>query len=69
MCLATVYAKKESEAPDTVLLDKVQFIDVEGDELAMTNLFGEVVRIRGSLTSIDLNSSIIKLEVYEQAAL
>ena len=61
MCLATVYTEKDNVVSETALIDKVQFVDVFGDELSCTNLFGEVARVQGSITRIDLNESVITI--------
>jgi len=61
MCLATVYTMKGGDDTKVAVLDKVQLVDVEGDELVCTNLFGEVARVQGSITRIDLNESVITI--------
>ena len=61
MCLATVYTMKGGDDTKVAVLDKVQLVDVEGDELVCTNLFGEVARAQGSITRIDLNESVITI--------
>ena len=61
MCLATVYTMKGDDDVKVAVLDKVQLVDVEGDELVCTNLFGEVARVQGSITRIDLNESVITI--------
>lgn len=63
MCLATVYTEKDNVVSETALIDKVQFVDVSGDELSCTNLFGEVVTVRGAITCVDLSNSTITIKV------
>ena len=61
MCLATVYAEKPGDDVQVKLLDKVQFIDVYGDELECTNLFGEVVRVTGAIACVDFGNSTVTI--------
>ena len=63
MCLATGYTEKDNVVSETALIDKVQFVDVFGDELSCTNLFGEVVKVQGAISCVDLSNSTITIRI------
>ena len=63
MCLATVYTMKGGDDTKVAVLDKVQLVDVEGDELVCTNLFGEVVKVQGAISCVDLSNSTITIRI------
>jgi len=72
MCLAAVYVERggagatgqgaidAAGAVKELVLDKVQLIEVNGEELTCTDLFGKTVVVRGSIKRVDLaNSTVI----------
>lgn len=61
MCLAAVYAQDDNAGVKELVLDKVQLIEVEGNELTCTSLFGETVKLSGRLTRVDLGNSAVYL--------
>lgn len=61
MCLSAAYEVKNGI--DTLILDKVTNVRVDGGSVFLTDLFGTQKTIAGILRSIDLNRNIIKIEV------
>lgn len=57
MCLATVY--KESD--DSVIFRNVSRIDVNGEELTLVDIMGDVRTVQGHILMVDLANSIVKL--------
>lgn len=60
MCLSSAYGVKNGI--DSLILDKVTNVSVEGDEVVLTNLLGMTSFVKGRLSSIDLNRNIIRIE-------
>lgn len=62
MCLSAAYQVKNGI--DSLIIDKVTNVAVEGENVVLTNLLGMDTVIKGVLRSIDLNSNVIKIEVH-----
>ncbi len=58
MCLATVYKKEE---PDSVILEYVSRIDVEGSEITLTDVMGETKTIEGTIAMADLTGGVVQI--------
>lgn len=58
MCLSTVY---KSEDPDSILMEYVSKIQVDGDRITLTDVMGEQKTIQGSLALADLTGGIVKI--------
>ena len=52
MCLATVYNK--AQEPDSVILQYVSKLEVDGENITLIDVMGEQKTIRGSIRSVDL---------------
>lgn len=52
MCLSTVY--KGEKAPQNVIMSNVQRIDIQEDQVLLTDLMDREVVIVGKLLSVDL---------------
>ena len=61
MCLATVYKKSD----DSILFKNVARIDVEGDNLILTDIMGDTREVKGSILMVDLANSIVKVNCAE----
>ena len=61
MCLSAAYEVKNGI--DSLIIDKVTNVAVEGDDVILTNLLGMNTVVTGILRSIDLNRNIIRIEV------
>jgi predicted RNA-binding protein len=61
MCLSSAYITKDGI--DTLIIDKVTNVSVDGSKILITNLLGLTTEIEGSLKNIDLNKSIIMIQL------
>lgn len=61
MCLATVYDK--TQEPDSIVLEFVSRIDVEGDTITLTDVMGETRVVQGIIRSVDLADSKVVIDV------
>ena len=52
MCLSTVY--RESQGPENIVMSNVQRIDVEEDQVLLTDLMERQVVVVGKLVMVDL---------------
>ena len=57
MCLARLILREEDG--ETVLLDSVCTIVLDGSKLTAANLFGKTVEISGSIARIDFRDSFV----------
>lgn len=55
MCLATVYMR--TKEPDSVLLQYVSKILVDGDTVTLIDIMGEERKIKGTVKMVDLTNS------------
>lgn len=62
MCLST--AVKASD-PEQVLMEYVNTINIDGDEITLTDLMGEKKVFKGRLTFADLTGAVIRIDVAE----
>lgn len=60
MCLSSVYTTKNGV--DTLIIDKVTSINVDGPRILLTNLLGLTTEVEGTLKNIDLNKSVIMIQ-------
>lgn len=58
MCLSTVY---RSSDPDSVIMEYVSKIQVDGDEITLTDVMGEQKTIQGTLALADLTGGVVKI--------
>ena len=63
MCLATAY--KEKEEPNSILLEYVARIDVDGTTLTLTDVMGETSVVEGTIKMVDLASSKVVINCIE----
>ena len=59
MCLSTAYRDSN---PDEVLMQDVSAINIEGENVILTDLFGEKKTFKGRLTFADLTGAVIKID-------
>lgn len=59
MCLSTAF--KESN-PDEVLMEDVSKIDIDGENVTLTDLMGEKKTFKGRLTYADLTGAVIRID-------
>jgi predicted RNA-binding protein len=60
MCLSAAYEVKNGI--DTLIVDRVTNVRVEGESVVLTDLLGFDKVVNGTLSSIDLNRNIIRIE-------
>lgn len=58
MCLSTVY---KSSDPDSIIMEYVSKIQVNGDEITLTDVMGEQKTIQGTLALADLTGGVVKI--------
>ena len=59
MCLSTVY---NSNDPDSVIMEYVSKIRIDGDEITLTDVMGEQKTITGTLELADLTGAVVKIK-------
>ena len=59
MCLANAYAEKSEK----LLMENTKTIEIEGDTVILTDLFGGVKRIKGTIANIDLEENRVIIKV------
>ena len=58
MCLSTVY---RSSDPDIIIMEYVSKIQVEGDQITLTDVMGEQKTVQGTLAMADLTGGVVKI--------
>ncbi|MCR4610331.1 MAG: CooT family nickel-binding protein [Lachnospiraceae bacterium] len=59
MCLANAYDMESKK----ILMENTKTIEVEGDTVVLTDLFGGVKRIKGVIANIDLEDNRVIIKV------
>ncbi len=62
MCLSTVY---RTSAPDSVIMEYVSKITVDGDRITLTDVMGEEKTVLGTLKLADLTGGTVQIECQE----
>ncbi|MEG0778927.1 MAG: CooT family nickel-binding protein [Oscillospiraceae bacterium] len=60
MCLSDAYEVKNGA--ETLVCERVTNVEIEGENVRLTNLLGTTKLIPGTLKSVDLNKNIIKID-------
>ena len=58
MCLSTVYKATE---PDSIIMEYVSKIQVDGDRITLTDVMGEEKTIQGTLVLADLTGGKVQI--------
>ncbi len=58
MCLATAY---RTDAPDSVILEYVSKVEINGDEITLIDVLGETKTVVGSLAMADLTGGVVRI--------
>jgi len=58
MCLSTVYKAAE---PDSIIMEYVSKIQVDGDRITLTDVMGEEKTIQGTLVLADLTGGKVQI--------
>ncbi len=64
MCLATVYNTKQE--PDSILLQYVSMLEVDGTTITLTDVMGETRTVQGTIKSVDLAGSTVVINCVEE---
>ena len=59
MCLANAYEEKSK----SLIMENTKTIDVSGDTVILTDLFGGVKKVKGELSHIDLEDNKVIIKV------
>ena len=59
MCLSTVY---RSSDPDSIIMEYVSTIQVDGDQIILTDVMGVEKTITGSLVFADLTGGTVRID-------
>lgn len=57
MCISTVY--QNAVLPENILLKNVRAIRVEGNDVILTNILEQELRVTGTLVSADLIGGVV----------
>ncbi len=58
MCLSTAYKTSE---PDSIIMEYVSRIDVDGDQITLTDVIGDTRTVEGSIVMVDLTGGVVKI--------
>lgn len=58
MCLATVYKTNE---PDSIILEFVSKIEVDGNEITLIDIMGDTKTVEGTIAMVDLTGGVVKI--------
>lgn len=61
MCLSNVY--RDEQAKKNLLATEVASIEMEGDVITLTDLFGRKTRVEGRIRRADLTGGVVILEL------
>lgn len=59
MCLSTAYKTTE---PDSVIMEYVSKIEVEGNTVTLIDVLGDKKIIEGSIKMVDLTGGVVKID-------
>ncbi len=60
MCLSTVYA---SEDESRAVMEYVSKIDIDGDQITLTDVMGVKKTVTGKLLMADLTGAVVRIEL------
>ena len=58
MCLSTAYKTSE---PDSIIMEYVSKIEVEGNLITLTDVIGETKTVEGTIKMVDLTGGVVKI--------
>lgn len=62
MCLSTAYKTSD---PNSVIMEYVSRVEVNGDRITLTDVMGEQKTIEGTLALADLTGGVVKIDCQE----
>jgi predicted RNA-binding protein len=60
MCLSTAYARVKS--PETVMAKNITSVTFDGDDIILTDLMDEEIRVEGKLILVDLVNGMVIID-------
>lgn len=66
MCLATAYNISKE---DSIILQYVSMIEVEGTNITLTDVMGERKVVEGTIAMVDLTGGVVKINCPDQEGL
>jgi predicted RNA-binding protein len=64
MCLSTAYSRVKS--PETVMAKNITSITFDGDEIILTDLMDEEIRVYGRLKLVDLVNGMVIIDTEDE---
>ncbi|MDR0905574.1 MAG: CooT family nickel-binding protein [Oscillospiraceae bacterium] len=64
MCLSTAYARVKS--PETIMAKNITSITFDGDEIILTDLMDEEIRVYGRLKLVDLVNGMVIIDTEDE---
>ena len=58
MCLSTAYKSNE---PDSIIMEYVSRIDIDGKQVTLTDVMGDRKTVEGTVVMVDLTGGIVKI--------
>ncbi len=58
MCLSTAYKTSE---PDSIIMEYVSRIEVEGNQITLTDVLGDTKTVEGTIKMVDLTGGVVKI--------
>lgn len=58
MCLSTAY---KTDEPDTVIMEYVSKIIVNGNEITLYDVMGDTRTVEGTIAMVDLTGGVVKI--------
>lgn len=59
MCLSTAYRTSD---PNSVIMEYVSGINVDGDQITLTDVMGDKTTVEGKLVMVDLTGGVVKID-------
>lgn len=59
MCLSTAFKTSD---PDSIIMEYVSRIDIDGDQITLTDVMGDTKTVEGKLVMVDLTGGIVKID-------
>lgn len=58
LCLSTAYKTSE---PDSIIMEYVSKIEVEGNLITLTDVIGDTKTVEGTIKMVDLTGGVVKI--------
>lgn len=58
MCLSTAYKTSD---PDSIIMEYVSKLEVDGDQITLTDVMGDQKTVEGAIVMVDLTGGVVKI--------